>query len=108
MFLKYTFSLPHCHLDAQFFPKDFKGKIIHVTRDIRAVAASAFPFMSAISSWKPYLEAWDFKNTDDFAKHWALNQCCWGNITDYDNAWKEYAKKENLDILFLKFEDVVT
>ena len=27
--------LPHCHLYAHFFPDDFKGKIIHITRDQR-------------------------------------------------------------------------
>ena len=25
--------LPHCHLYARFFPDDFKGKIVHITRD---------------------------------------------------------------------------
>ena len=27
--------LPHCHLYATFFPDDFKGKIVHITRDQR-------------------------------------------------------------------------
>ena len=27
--------LPHCHLYARFFPDDFKGKIVHITRDQR-------------------------------------------------------------------------
>ena len=53
----------------EYFPEDFKGKIIHVTRDPRAVAVSAYPFLGAMDHWKNYYELWNFKNADDFARH---------------------------------------
>ena len=41
-------TLPHGHLYPKFFPKDFKGKIIFIQRDPRAVAASAYPFLQKV------------------------------------------------------------
>jgi len=41
-------TLPHSHLYPNFFPKDFKGKIIFIKRDPRAVAASAYPFLQKV------------------------------------------------------------
>ena len=50
--------LPHCHLYANFFPDDFKGKIIHVTRDPRAVVTSAWHFMTKLPHYKHYFDLW--------------------------------------------------
>ena len=50
--------LPHCHLYANFFPDDFKGKIIHVTRDPRAVITSAWHFMTKLPHYNHYFETW--------------------------------------------------
>ena len=50
--------LPHCHLYANFFPDDFKGKIIHVTRDPRAVVTSAWHFMTKLPHYKHYFDSW--------------------------------------------------
>ena len=33
----------------------------------------------------------------------------WGDIVEFDNSWKDYAKRNpNVDIIFLKFEDIVS
>ena len=50
--------LPHCHLYANFFPDDFKGKIIHVTRDPRAVITSAWHFMTKLPHYNHYFDTW--------------------------------------------------
>ena len=106
--LIFKFRLPHCHLQAPFFPKDFKGKIIHVTRDPRAIAASAYPFLGAIESQNHYYNTWGFKNVDDFAAHFAKGHMYWGNVNDYDNRWKAKAAQEkDLKIIFLKFEEII-
>ena len=44
-------TLPHGHLYPKFFPKDFKGKIMFIQRDPRAVAASAYPFLQKVSGY---------------------------------------------------------
>ena len=95
-------------MQAPFFPKDFKGKIIHVTRDPRAIAASAYPFLGAIESQNHYYKTWGFKNVDDFAAHFAKGYMYWGNVNDYDNRWKARAAQEkDLNIIFLKFEEII-
>ena len=32
---KEALVLPHCHLSPDYFPRDFKGKIIFIERDVR-------------------------------------------------------------------------
>ena len=44
-------TLPHGHLYPKFFPKNFKGKIIFIQRDPRAVAASAYPFLQKVPNF---------------------------------------------------------
>ena len=41
-------TLPHCHLTPDRFIKGFKGKIVYISRDVRAVCASAYPFINAM------------------------------------------------------------
>ena len=53
---KRPLMLPHCHLTPDLFIKDFKGKIVYISRDVRAVAASAYPFINKIETMKPLLE----------------------------------------------------
>ena len=53
---KQPLMLPHCHLSPELFIKDFKGKIIYTSRDVRAVAASAYPFITKIETLKPLVE----------------------------------------------------
>ena len=36
-----------------------KGKVIHVTRDPRAIAVSAYPFFKSMDSWKRFYEVWE-------------------------------------------------
>ena len=84
--------LPHCHLYAPMFPQDFKGKIICITRDPRAVAASAYPFLSKISAFNGYFEKFGFKCVDDFAQHDVKGKTYWGDIDEYDQSWRDYAK----------------
>jgi len=101
--------LPHCHLYANFFPDDFKGKIIHVTRDPRAVITSAWHFMTKLPHYNHYFDTWGFKDINDFAAHEARGEMYWGDIVEFDNSWKEYSKRNpNVDIIFLKFEDIVS
>ena len=50
--------LPHCHLYANFFPDDFQGKIIHVTRDPRAVVTSAWHFFTKLPHYNHYFDTW--------------------------------------------------
>jgi len=100
--------LPHCHLYAPMFPQDFKGKIICITRDPRAVAASAYPFLTKISAFNGYFEKYGIKSVEDFAQHDVKGKTYWGDIDEYDQSWRDYAKKNpNVDVLFLKFEDVI-
>jgi len=99
--------LPHAHIQSDYFPKNFKGKIIHVTRDPRAVAVSAYPFLGAMDHWKDYYKLWDFKNADDFAKHDVQGHLFWGCVRKYDEAWKQAAIDRGYDYLFLKFEDII-
>ena len=40
--------LPHCHLTPDRFIKGFKGKIVYISRDVRAVCASAYPFINSM------------------------------------------------------------
>ena len=61
--------LPHSHLYAKFFPDDFKGKIVFISRDQRAIIASAYPFLQQIPYYNEFFETWGFKNLDDFARH---------------------------------------
>ena len=53
---KQPLMLPHCHLTPELFIKDFKGKILYIYRDVRACAASAYPFMKGIEMFKPILD----------------------------------------------------
>ena len=53
---KQPLMLPHCHLTPELFIKDFKGKILYIYRDVRACAASAYPFMKGIEMLKPILD----------------------------------------------------
>ena len=48
--------LPHCHLTPDRFIKGFKGKIVYISRDVRAVCASADPFLNAMQKhvMEPY------------------------------------------------------
>ena len=85
--------LPHCHLYAKFFPDDFKGKIVHITRDQskglhqisfmshdsfdkldedprkRAIIASAYPFLKQFPNYTDFFETWNFQSLNDFALH---------------------------------------
>ena len=53
---KRPLMLPHCHLTPELFIKDFKGKIVYISRDVRACAASAYPFMKGIEMFGPILD----------------------------------------------------
>ena len=61
--------LPHCHLYANFFPDNFKGKIVFISRDQRAIIASAYPFLRQLPYFNQYFETWGFENLDEFARH---------------------------------------
>ena len=105
---KNLLTLPHSHLYPIFFPKDFKGKIIFIQRDPRAVAASAYPFLKQIPPMKPYFDEWKFQNIDEYARHDAQGFNLWGSCDEFNTAWKEEAKKNpDLDILFLQFEGII-
>ena len=50
-----------------------------------------------------------FKNINDFAAHEARGEMYWGDIVEFDNSWKNYAQRNpNVDIIFMKFEDIVS
>ena len=50
-----------------------------------------------------------FENINDFAAHEARGEMYWGDIVEFDNSWKNYAQRNpNVDIIFLKFEDIVS
>ena len=100
-------TLPHAHIQPEYFPRDFKGKIIHVTRDPRAVAVSAYPFLGAMDHWKEYFEMWQFKNADDFAKHDVQGHLFWGCVDKYDQSWHAAAVDRGYDYLFMRFEDII-
>lgn len=104
---KYTI-LPHAHIQAQYFPTTFHGKIIHVTRDPRAVAVSGYPFFGSIPHWRPYFDVWGFANVNDWARHDVEGHFYNGDIDDYDAQWRKIAKERNYDILFITFEDIVS
>lgn len=101
--------LPHCHLYSSMFPDNFKGKIICITRDPRAVAASAYHFLKQIPHYKPYFDIFGFKSLEDFCQHDVKGHTYWGDVDEYDQSWREYAKRNpNVDVLFVKFEDVIS
>ena len=74
------------------FPQDFKGKIICITRDPRAVAASAYPFLTKISAFNGYFEKYGIKSVEDFAQHDVKGKTYWGDVDEYDQSWRDYAK----------------
>ena len=100
-------NLPHTHLWPEFFPENFRGKIIHVTRDPRAVAASAFPFLKQIPPFHPYLNGLKLQTVDDYARMDAQGLLPWGRIKEFDEAWLEYAHASNCNFISLRFEDII-
>lgn len=99
-------GLLHCHVWPEHFPTDFKGKILFVERDPRAVAVSAFHFLGKIYSW--YFEKFALKTVDDFALHYLENKLPFGRNDLYDQKWKEFAANNpNLDIQFFKYEEIM-
>jgi len=100
--------LPHCHLYADFSPDNFKGKIVFISRDQRAIIASAYPFLRQLPYFNQYFETWGFENLDEFARHDAEGKMYWGEVSEYDKSWREYVKRNpNVDIMFFKFEDFI-
>ena len=96
-------NLPHCHTWPEHFPRNFKGKIIFVERDPRAVAVSAFHFLGKLYPW--YFEKHELTDVNKFATHYFENKLPWGRNDKYDGVWKEFAKNNNeLKIHFLKYE----
>ena len=56
---KRPIMLPHCHLTPELFINNFKGKIVYISRDVRAVAASAYPFLNKLPQMKPLLTPYE-------------------------------------------------
>ena len=40
-----------------------------ISRDQRAIIASAYPFLRQLPYFNQYFETWGFKNLDEFARH---------------------------------------
>lgn len=100
--------LPHCHLTPGLFIKNFKGKIIYISRDVRAVAASAYPFITKIDSMKPILTPYKFESLDDFAQCIVKDEFCMLDARKDDDEWVKAAERgEYENILMLKFEDII-
>jgi len=101
----HLWSLPHCHLPPTHFPKNFKGKILYIQRDIRAVAVSAYNMFSNLPFLKPYMEKHGFHDRDAFACNLFEGKNLYGCPASFDKAWmKFFAQNPSIDVLFLKFE----
>jgi len=46
----------------------FVVKIIFISRDPRAIAASGYPFFGGMEKYQPMFDLYNIKNVDDFAK----------------------------------------
>jgi len=96
--------LPHCHLAPNYFPTNFRGKIIFVERDARAVAVSAYHMFTKLSSLKPVMDKYQANDVNIFAQLMFQNKLWVGRIEDYNNAWKKHFDKKPYSVLFLKYE----
>merc|ERR1712241_1400507 len=100
-------TLPHAHIKAPYFPKKFNGKIIHVTRDPRAVAVSGYHFFGSLASkldyYKAYFEFWDFKNADDFARHSINGDFYAGDVKEYFRNMMMNGRKLQLSVVTIYF-----
>ena len=105
---KRPIMLPHCHLSPELFIKDFKGKIVYISRDVRAVAASAYPFMKKIESMAPILAPYKFESIDDFAQTVAKDEFCVSDARKDDQEWVKAVERGDYEnVLMLKFEDII-
>jgi len=100
-------TLPHCHSLPSHFPQDFKGKIVFIERDPRAVAVSGYHFFKR--PFGKYMELLDIKDdVNKFAKHLFEGKFLFGRSNDFDDQWKSFAAQNpNLSIIFTKYEDIL-
>merc|ERR1719454_1287514 len=105
---KRPIRLPHCHLTPKHFIKDFQGKIVYIYRDVRAVAASAYPFLQKLPMMSPVMEPYNFLNIDEFAQTIVKDQFWWPDSGVDDAKWQRAAEAgEYKNLLLCKFEDVI-
>ena len=96
-------NLPHCHRLPSHFPSNFRGKILFVERDPRAVAVSGFHFFQ--KAFAPYMAEAGLDDVNKFAKHVFEGKFLFGKVQEYDQQWKSFAAQNpNISILFLKYE----
>jgi len=105
---KRPIMLPHCHLIPELFIKNFKGKIVYISRDVRAVAASAYPFLNKLPPMKKMLEPYKFESIDEFAQSMIKGEFHMFDARKDDDEWVKAAERGDYEnILMLKFEDII-
>ncbi|CAG5110887.1 Oidioi.mRNA.OKI2018_I69.chr2.g5238.t1.cds [Oikopleura dioica] len=101
---------PHCHASVEIFPKNFKGKIVYITRDTEAVAVSAFHFFNKLPWLNEYMASYGLKDDINvFARHVFNGEMLYGNHQEYDQEWKDFfAANPHIQVEWFKFEDVIS
>jgi hypothetical protein len=76
-----------------------------VTRDPRSVAVSAFHMFKKIDSLKTYMEKYNLKDVNSFAKHFFEENIWCGTNTKFDSEFQKYfSQNSKLNVLWLKYE----
>jgi len=96
--------LPHCHLAPNYFPTNFRGKIIFIERDSRSIAVSAYHFFSKLSWLKPMMEKYQANDVNRFSQLMFQNKLWIGRNEDYNNKWHTYFDQSSYSVLRLKYE----
>lgn len=100
------FVLNHTHAYPNHLPAK-KVKIIFITRDPRAIASSGYAFFGRMDDYKPLFDLYNIKNVDDFARILFQGKMSYGCITQYNDAWKEFAEQhKEAQIHFVSYEDL--
>ena len=61
-----NFVFNHSHAYPDHLPKN--AKVLHISRDIRAVAVSGYHFFGSMEKYKIMFDYYNIKNADDYAK----------------------------------------
>lgn len=101
-------AINHCHLPASHFQKHWKGKILYVTRDPRAVACSAFAFLGKLPFMQPYRNKHGLTDENVFARHFLAGKHVMGDPLKYDKEWIQFIKENpQLNVLRMSYEDIM-